>query len=421
VPAWYGDLPRAAVVDAARIAGLARIHMINEPTAAALAFGLGPEAGGARKVVVYDLGGGTFDVTVAEVARGTVRVLATAGEPRLGGKDWDDELLNLVAEEVLEKTGADPREDPLANHELRERVVAAKHELSSVERVIVRAPIAARTHAVEVERERFEARTKPLLLQTETQLGLALEKARLTWDEVGAVLLVGGATRMPAVPALVRSITGREPLVLTRPEEAVARGAALYSALLSRGSHVDEDSGAATAPPPSRSRPRDVAKDIALPEDTESVELPLLPGKCRVPEVRDVVAQALGVLVLGRSGGRNVVLIPEQTPVPARRSRTFRTIRRDQTAVCVRVLEGADSDPDGCAVIGTLVVDGLPPGRPAGQKVEVSYEVDEDGRIQVHARDEATGKAARAVIERRGALADEEIARLVREYTERVR
>ncbi|MEZ0227496.1 MAG: Hsp70 family protein [Planctomycetota bacterium] len=426
VPAWFGDLERGATLDAARIAGIENARALNEPTAAALAYGLDPatRTEGRRRALVYDLGGGTFDVTIVELEKGRVRVLATAGEKRLGGKDWDDELLNLVAERIYERVAVDPREDERRLTVLRAECERAKIALSESTRAVVKVDLGDSTYETLVTRESLEQRTRGLVDQTETQVELVLEKAKLSWDDIDAVLPVGGATRMPVIRALLWRVSRKEPLTLLHPEEAVARGACTYAALLARGDTLEVDESherparRPTPPPPSSHKPPSGTIDVFINDEGE--ELPLLPGETRVPEVQDVVSHGLGVLVVTAKGRKNVVLIPEQTPVPVKRTRPFFTIRDDQVAVQIKVLEGDGEDPDGCTVLGELLVDGLPPGRPKGQAIEVSYEYDEDGRVQVSARDVATGRAARATIERVGALQGSQIEALKREVARRV-
>jgi molecular chaperone DnaK len=420
VPAYFGELERGATVDAARIAGLDRVHTVNEPTAAALSYGLDPEGrtDRPRRAVVYDLGGGTFDVTVVELAKNRVRVLSTAGEPRLGGKDFDDELLNLVAEQAVEERGVDPREDDRTFSELRRRVERAKHELSLANEATIQVPLppGRETIPVKVTREQFESRTRGLLEQTETQVAVALEKAKLGWKDVDAVLPTGGATRMPAVRELLRRVSGKQPLQALDPDEAVARGAAIYARLLARGGKLTVDGGPQRDGDVAGLLPAaDSGSDTVEDDGGDDGELPLLPGEGRVPEVEDVLTHALGVLCVKKSGWKNVVVIPDQTRVPVSRTKRFKTVRPDQTAVLVKVLEGSDPDPEGCTLIGNLVVAGLPKGRAAGQRVEVVYTIAEDGRLLVSARDLATGRQARATFERSGALGEGEIERLRRE------
>ncbi len=424
VPAWFGDLERGATLDAARIAGIETARALNEPTAAALAYGLDPSTrtDGRRRALVYDLGGGTFDVTIVELEKGRVKVLATAGEKRLGGKDWDDELLNLVAERIYERVAVDPREDERRLTLLRAECERAKIALTETTRAVVRVDLGDSTYETLITRDNLEQRTRGLVDQTETQVALVLEKAKLGWDDIDAVLPVGGATRMPMIKSLLVRMSNKEPLILLHPEEAVARGACTYAALLARGGTLEVEEAKSGEMPrlyaTESRKPPSGTVDIFIDEHGE--ELPLLPGECRVPEVQDVVSHGLGVLVVTAKGRKNVVLIPEQTPVPVKRTRPFFTIRDDQVAVQIKVLEGDGEDPEGCTVLGELLVDGLPPGRPKGQAIEVSYEYDEDGRVQVSARDVATGKAARATIERVGQLKGSDIESLRREVAKRV-
>ncbi len=465
VPAWFGDLERGATLDAARIAGIPKVRALNEPTAAALAYGLAGKGRSTRRALVYDLGGGTFDVTVVELSsegdEARVKVLATAGERKLGGKDWDDELVNMVSERVFERTSLDPRDDPRVLALLRRDCERAKISLSDTTRAIVRCTLGGENYEVLVTRSQLEQRTKGLVEQTASQLVVVLEKAKLRWADIDAVLPVGGATRMPMIRAALARISGKEPLQLLHPEEAVARGACAYAALLARGEALALQSEntltvdaerqaeeAITEPPPAEpeagsdrerapllssdtvtadpassdglsSSDRAIISDEVIVDDDDP-GVPLLPGKQRVPEVHDVVSHGLGVSVVTPRGRKNVILIPEQTPVPVKRTRPFVTIRDGQTAVRIKVLEGDGEDAEGCTVLGVLIVDGLPPGRPKGMFIEVTYEYDEDGRVQVSARDVKTGKAARATIARVGALEPSEIDSLRVEVAKRV-
>jgi molecular chaperone DnaK len=433
VPAWFGDLERGATLDAARIAGIERARALNEPTAAALAYGLDPSTwlkkgpgsrSEKRRALVYDLGGGTFDVTVVELDGGRVKVLATAGERKLGGKDWDDELVNMISERVYERVSIDPRENELALALMRRHAERAKILLSTQKSATIKLELQG-THEVVVTRDELEQRTRGLVEQTETQLELVLEKARLRWSEIDAVLPVGGATRMPVIQATLRRVAGREPLSMLNPDEAVARGACTYAALLARGGSLEIEmvsGGRASESSVGGARESSVsaARTSGIILDENGEELPLLPGAHRVPEVQDVVSHGLGVVVVNKSGRKNVVLIPEQTPVPVKRTRPFFTIKDGQTAVRIEVLEGDGEDPLGCTRLGELVVDDLPPGRPKGQEIRVSYEYDEDGRVQVAAVDVDTGKAAHATIERVGALEKSEISALRTEVARRL-
>jgi molecular chaperone DnaK len=232
-PAYFGDLERQATAEAGRLAGLEVLSVFNEPTAAALAYGLHHVAKDDQvRALVYDLGGGTFDVTVLELAGRRVKVLATAGEHRLGGNDWDDELLNFVAEEFEAKFDRDPRDDPFAMQDLRNRCEAAKVALSRKAKVTVFCRAFGETLKHVITRDAFEEVTRPLLLQTRTYLDTVLRSAGLTWRDVDVVLPVGGSSHMPQVQRLLQEASGRAPEQALDCDLAVVQGAAYYAALL---------------------------------------------------------------------------------------------------------------------------------------------------------------------------------------------
>ncbi|MBL4848294.1 MAG: Hsp70 family protein, partial [Planctomycetes bacterium] len=232
-PAYFGDLERQATADAGALAGIEVQAVFNEPTAAALAFGLHHTAKGDRvRALVYDLGGGTFDVTVLELKGRRVEVLATAGEARLGGKDWDDELLNYAAEEFLSVHGDDPRDELGSIQDLRNRCEAAKVALSNKRKARLFVRAFGKTHKLDLTRARFEELTRPLLLQTRTYVEQVMDAAKMSWRDVDVILPVGGSSHMPQVRELLREVGGREPDDLLDPDMAVAQGAVYYSALL---------------------------------------------------------------------------------------------------------------------------------------------------------------------------------------------
>jgi molecular chaperone DnaK len=428
VPTLFGDLERGALLDAARIAGIDSPRLLNEPTAAALDLALDPAHAGLKRILVYSLGATTFGATLVELESGWVRVLASGGERALGGRDWDEALLDLVAEEVYEKSGSDPREDPTVLAGLRARMEPAKLALSTESRVVIDAPLvgARRTLPITITRDAFDARTRGLLERTEAQLELVAERAGRALTDVDAVLAVGRATRMPMVASLLARLTKREPLAVREPEDSIARGAALYGAFFTGGLSLDLELGrdhvAQEAAPVNTGRPAAESGRLAPVDwgDESEEELPMLPGAAGPKQVRDVVANALGVLVFGKTGPRNSVVIPAQTEVPVERRKTFVTFQDGQKRVQVKVLEGDAKDPRRCLLVGTLVVDGLPEGRAKGQAIEIAYSYDADSRVQVSARDLATGKEARATIERRGALPASEITRLRDELARQV-
>jgi molecular chaperone DnaK (HSP70) len=438
VPTLFGDLTRGLVLDAARIAGIQSPRLINEPTAAALDFARSRGASSAaRRILVVSMGAGNLGVSIVELADGAVRVRGTAGERSLGGNDWDGVLLDLVAEEVYERVGVDPREDALATAELAGRVVAVKTALTTEPSATIDVPVPfqRRTLSVTVTREAFAARTRSLVERIEAQLELVAEAARVKWGELDLVLATGGATAMPMVQELLRRVTQRDVVRPPGDEETVARGAAIYGALLAGDVSLEVDLGGdlgstqetrapATRAPKARSRPArsEDSGRLAVEPGFESDEtLPMLPGAIGpTSPLEEVTSEALGILVVGRSGPRNSIMIPAQSVIPAERKREFVTVKDGQTTVKVKVLEGSHTDPARCVLVGDLVVSGFPADRPKGQAIEVFYGCDQDGRIQVSARDKASGMSAQAVIERRGAISSAEIARLREEVASKV-
>jgi molecular chaperone DnaK (HSP70) len=385
-------------------------------------------------------------------------VLATAGEHRLGGKDWDDELLNFVAEAFEAEFDRDPRDDPFAMQDLRNRCEAAKVVLSRKDKVTVFCRAFAETLKLVITRDTFEEVTRPLLLQTQTYLDNVLRLAGIGWDAVDVVLPVGGSSHMPQVQRLLREASGR-PLEQTLDcDLAVVQGAAYYAALL-RSEQGFSVKVFARRQPTGRLAKRARSESDELPmlppasvEDAPELlalpgavgdELPALPpaGVCAIPllpgdmglsvdppdgasvvydfadlvslsedsdrAVVNVNARALGVLVHKQGEGRVSVMIPANTQLPAVKRSRFFTINDDQTDVRVVVLEG-EGEPAGCARVGQCVITGLP-ARAKGQEVEISYRYDEDGRILVEARDVGTGLAARVTLERAASLSEREL------------
>jgi molecular chaperone DnaK len=450
VPAYFGDLERQATLDAGRLAGLEVLSTFNEPTAAALAYGLHQAArDDTVRALVYDLGGGTFDVTVLELRGRRVRVLATAGEHRLGGKDWDDELVNHCAEVFAAEHGLDPRDDLVAQQDLRNRAEAAKVTLSTKPRATVFVRAQGKTSKVEVTRQRFEELTRPLLLQTKTYLDQVLAASSTRWQDIHVVLPVGGSSYMPQVRDLLRQASGRDPEHVIDPELAVVQGACYYAALLraqqgfevqvlatqrpAKATSLDDaptllslpgEVGAATEPwlpalPPATplfavAAPAGEKKRSWIEESLDG--LPMLGGRTAVFDFADLVqldpglpasagvvqevnARALGVLVYAQGKPKTSVMIPANTPLPATTVSKFHTIQDRQTAVKVVVLEGDSPDPAACVRVGECVIDGLPP-RPKGQAVEVAYSYDHDGRIRIDARDVGSGQRAMTTLHR---------------------
>ena len=356
VPAYFDERRRKATADAGEMAGIHVLDIVNEPTAAALSFG---ETAGyltrtgevreAMTVLVYDLGGGTFDVTLLKLAPGDIRTLATDGDVQLGGHDWDLRLLDFVAESFKQAHGLDPREDPGAFNRLYSLVVEAKHTLSARSRTSIRVDHAGETLDVDVTREKFEELTADLLERTSHTTRGLLKDTGLDWPDVSRILLVGGATRMPMVIGLLNGLSGLTPDRTVNPDEAVARGAAIYANyLLTKG-------------------------------DGDRSELDF--------EVTNVNSHSLGVEGIEPETMRktNVVLIPRNMPLPAKITEKFTTKRDGQRSIVVQVLEGESSLPDACTAVGRTVVRDLPPDLPKGWPIEITFEYGTNGRLQVAA------------------------------------
>ncbi len=365
VPAYFDDTRRRATMDAGRLAGLEVLDIINEPTAAAVAYGyqLGfLDAGGLRddrplRVLVYDLGGGTFDVTLLEIRGKLFKALATDGDVGLGGKDWDDRLVELAAGRFREQFHDDPREDPVSLQELRLAAEAAKRTLTERPKAALFINHHGSRLKVEVTRQEFEDASRPLLDRTRMTVEIVLRHAGMTWADVDRVLLVGGSTRMPMVGRMLQELSGKPPDRSINPDEAVAHGAALFAALLA--AKVRGPEGAHEQAP---------------------VNAPF--------EVENVNSHSLGILGKDVKSGRKVnrVLIPRNSPLPRTVSKVFRTFRPNQRSVEVRVLEGESERPEVCTQVGVCAIRDLPPNLPVGWPVRVSYSYEANGRLHVTAR-----------------------------------
>ncbi|HEX5106552.1 MAG TPA: Hsp70 family protein, partial [Pirellulaceae bacterium] len=367
VPAFFDEPRRRATAEAAAMAGIPLLDIVNEPTAAALAFGeqLGyldatGDAAEPLKLLVYDLGGGTFDVTIVDLRPGQIRALATDGDSMLGGYDWDRRLADFAAEEFLRTYGTDPRQDPLGLHQLLLSAEQAKLALSARQHATIRVTHNGKTREVPMTRESFEERTSDLLYRTSMTSRQVLASAGLRWSDLDRVLLVGGSTRMPMVRRMLLDLTGREPHGEVNPDEAVARGAAIYAGHLLRKRQPAAPAAAVSGAAP---QPRQL-------------------------EVTNVSAHSLGIDGYNVSLARrcNTVLIPRNSPLPARISRKFVTRKIGQHSIVVQVLEGESSRPEDCTRVGRLVIRNLPPGLPAGTPVKVTYEYGANGRLNVTAQ-----------------------------------
>lgn len=396
VPAYFNSAQRGATAEAGMIAGLNVLSIINEPTAAAIAYGL-DRIGGQRKLLVLDLGGGTFDVTCMEIQGTKLSTLASDGNAELGGKDWDDRLLNHVAEEFFEKYQLDPRDDAAPYQELYERCLHAKISLSTKARAMIPVNYRGKRLAVKVTRDLFEELTADLVQQCEDTAQIVLEKAGLTWDDLDDVLLVGGSTRMPMIRNLLTRLSGKEPAEGVNPDECVALGASLAGVFRHRPNHPALKTKRETikkrarklttqAAAPEPRKPRGAVIGLAYGGHVAKQALGLSegPGLTGV-EIEDATTHPLGIIVLNKQRQEVVAeLIPEGTKLPYEFRGRFAYAYENMTAVRVEVTEGTGQYRDEVTVIGKVELTGLPP-RPKGTPIEVvySYGVDQILKVQV--------------------------------------
>jgi len=348
VPAYFDDAQRKATQDAGRIAGLKVLRIINEPTAAALAYGM-DQLNQCQTVLVYDLGGGTFDVTIMRISDGEISVIATGGDRNLGGFDWDNYVMNFLNEEFMKQGGCDLSESPALEQDLRDTAELAKKRLSSIDSTDVFLSDGNRNILIQLTLAQFEAITASLLNRTASIMSFVLEEARLGWESIDKVLLVGGSTRMRAVPVLIESIAGKPPSIELHPDEVVALGAAVQGALLQ------------------------IAAGESGPVAAESFHL---------VEIKDVCSHSLGVIThdeLGRS--KNSIVLPRQTPYGKAVSEIFCTLDDWQVAIEVQVTEGDEESVEHVEIIGKQEVQ-VPP-YPKGAPVELFFQWDLDGMVHI--------------------------------------
>ena len=352
VPAYFDEVRRKATQDSGYMAGFEVLDIINEPTAAAVAFGfqqgyLDADGGTAepQNILVYDLGGGTFDVTVMQIRGTEFNALATDGDVRLGGYDWDQRLVDLAAENFIRQHQVDPREDPVSAGKLWRECEDAKRTLSARQKAAVACDHHGVTERIEIARQQFEEATQDLLDRTRFTTVQALRAAGLDWKDLSRVLLVGGSTRMPMVREMLRQLSGRQPDDSVAADEAVAHGAALHASLI-------------------------LARQAGLPAAFK---------------IKNVNSHSLGVVGIESltKRRRNGILIPRNTPLPVTAKRTFKTTKAGQRSIRVEIVEGESPSAEDCTPVGHCSVRHLPPDLPAQYPVEVLFHYQPNGRLKV--------------------------------------
>ena len=372
VPAYFNDAQRQATKDAGKIAGLEVLRIINEPTAAALAYGLDKKNG--QKIAVYDLGGGTFDVSILEIGDGVFEVKSTNGDTFLGGEDFDDTIVNYLIDEFKKDNGIDLRNDKLALQRLKEAAEKAKIELSSATQTEINLPFitADKTGPKHVNlkftRAKLEALVSDLIEKTLEPCKIALKDSGFSAAEINEVVLVGGMTRMPKIIETVKNFFGKEPNKSVNPDEVVAMGAAIQAGVLQGD-----------------------VKDVLL---------------------LDVTPLSLGIETLG---GVSTKLIEKNTTIPTKKSQVFSTAEDNQPAVSIRVLQGEREMAADNKILGNFELVGIPPAPRGTPQIEVTFDIDANGIVNVSAKDKGTGKEQKIQIQASGGLSDEEINKMVKD------
>ena len=372
VPAYFNDAQRQATKDAGKIAGLDVLRIVNEPTAAALAYGLEKEK--SEKVLVFDLGGGTFDVSILEIGDGVHEVLSTSGDTHLGGDDFDQKVMDWICEEFQKQEGIDLRNDKQAMQRVKEAAEKAKIELSSVLETSISLPfITADANGpkhleLSLTRAKFEDLSRDLLNRCKVPVETALKDAGVTKNDINEVVLVGGSSRIPAVQQLVKEYTGKEPNQSVNPDEVVAVGAAIQAGVLAGE-----------------------VKDIVL---------------------LDVTPLTLGIETLG---GVMTPLVPRNTTIPVSKSQVFSTAENNQTAVDIHVLQGERPMAKDNKSLGMFRLDGIPPAMRGLPQIEVTFDIDANGIVNVSAKDKATNKEQKITITNSSNLSEADIDKMVKE------
>ncbi len=372
VPAYFNDSQRQATKDAGQVAGLEVARIINEPTAAALAYGLEKKKN--EKIAVFDLGGGTFDISILDVADGVFEVLSTNGDTHLGGDDWDEALINHIAEEFRKEQAIDLRKDQMALQRLKEAAEKAKKDLSFQAQADINLPFITADASgpkhltMTISRAQFEKLTDSLFERCRGPVLKALDDAKLKPAQIDEVVLVGGSTRMPRVQQIVKDIFGKEPHKGVNPDEVVAVGAAIQGAVLT--------------------------------------------GEVKEVLLLDVTPLSLG---LETKGGVMTTLVPRNTTIPTEKKEVFTTAEDNQTAVTIKVYQGERPMAGDNRFLGDFNLEGIPPARMGVPQIEVAFNIDANGILNVTARDKGTGKEQTIKIESSGGLSKDEIERMQRD------
>jgi molecular chaperone DnaK len=387
VPAYFDDTRRKATKDAGRIAGLEIVDIIDEPTAAALAYSFQPAANQAaapdhsQTVLVYDLGGGTFDVTLVHLSQLRFETVAIEGDVRLGGQDWDDRIVAYVAERFAQEHGDDPRRDPRAKAALYAAAERAKRTLSKLTQTTITCSHAGKMLTIPLTRTEFESMTRDLLTRTRLTTQQLLKEAKMDWNNVDRVLMVGGSSHMPMTGHMLEEISGRAPDRSLAVSEVVARGAALHAGIVAARS----------------------------PEEGLELDDAVLKTLGQVIEI-NVNSHSLGIEVKHNEERLNDVLIAKNTQLPASGSRVYRTVAANQERVRVRVLQGDARQAEACISIGECWIDELPADLPRHSPIQVRCECAANGLVDVMALDMTSGKMARAEIHRSSGLSEQDLA-----------